>query len=71
MNEDNRRGFIVQVSKSYAYKFIAPSRFPISGNTVDVALGFDFEPWQKIVLLPWEVEKLAETLNEYLETKNA
>ncbi len=69
MNENNRRGFTVQVSKSYAYKFIAHSKFPISGNTVDVALGFDLEPWQKIVLLPWEVEKLAEKLNEYLERR--
>ncbi len=69
MNEGNRRGFTVQIMKSYANKFIAPSKFPITGNTVDVALGFDFEPWQKIVLLPWEVEKLTETLNEYLETE--
>ncbi len=69
MSNNNHRGFTVRVSKSYAHKFLAPSKFPISGNTADVALGFDLEPWQTIVLLPWEVEKLAEALNEYLEAE--
>ncbi len=54
MNKNKQRGFTVQVTKSYAHKFMAPSKFPISGDT--------------IVLLPWEAKKLAETLNEYFET---
>lgn len=67
MSKNNHRGFTVQVNKSYANKFIAPSKLAISGDTVDIALGFNLEPWQTMVLLPWEVEKLAEALNIYLE----
>ncbi len=69
MSKNTERGFTVKVSKGYAYKFIAPSKKSISGDTVDIALGFDLEPWQTIVLLPDEVEKLAEALNKYLETE--
>ena len=70
MSEITERGFTVKINKNHTTKYIAPSKHPISGNVVNVALGFNLEPWQTIVLLPDEVEKLTEALNTYLETEN-
>ncbi len=70
---NNKRKFSAKVTKSYAYGWseIRWGRALISGQAIDLALSFDGEVLQTIVLLPEEIEVLAEVFNEYLENKNA
>lgn len=66
------RGFTAKVIKSRSWEFVELGREPMSSGTVDIVMSFDngSEPFQTIVLLPDEVEKLAKALTEYLETEN-
>lgn len=63
------RGFTAKAIKSHGWEFIELGREPMSSGTVDIVMSFDngSEPFQTIVLLPDEVEKLAKALNTYLE----